>query len=260
MATHTAIITAEYNQFAEQYSQASEHLPSGRLEKAGVRAALGDCTGLCILDLGGGTGLHVGTAIDAGASRVDVVDISEGMLRVGKAKHASLDRVFWHIADVTQPLETQSLDILPPGSYDVVMGNWVMDHAGTDEALRGIWRNISAFVKTGGRFVGVRQLAVGSVDARFVNGQRKYGAVASDFETVEGGIEYTVTILTDPPFSFKGSARDDSMGMINTIPGEVGFAELELLKLETTDVVREDPAFWADFLEAPHFGVAFGRK
>lgn len=259
MTAHIAKVKADYNKVAALYSQ-YEDLPTARLEIAGVRAALGDCDGLCILDLGGGTGIHARTAIDAGASRVDVVDISEGMLRVGQSKHHFPDHIFWHVGDGTRPLEAQGLGILPPGSYDIVMGNWVMDSAGTDDGLRGLWRNIASYLKVDGRFVGVRQLEVGMFQPWVMAGEPKYGAASSDIVRVEGGVEHIVTLFTDPPCSFRASARDDSLRMINKIPEGVGFADLRLLKLETLDVVLENPSLWADFLESPFFGVVLGTK
>jgi SAM-dependent methyltransferase len=51
---------------------------------------LGDCTGLKVLDVGGGSGLHARKAIDAGATVVDVVDISPEMMRAGQEIETSL--------------------------------------------------------------------------------------------------------------------------------------------------------------------------
>lgn len=140
------------------------------------------------------------------------------------------------------------------------MGNWVMDSVGTDEELRGLWRNVAGYLKADGRFIRVRQLEVGMVLPWVMAGEPKYGAASSEVVRVDGGVEHIVTLFTDPPCSFRASARDDSMRMINKIPEEVDFGDLWLLDLKALDIVLENPRLWADFLEAPYFGVVLGRK
>jgi hypothetical protein len=39
-----------------------------------------------------------------------------------------------------------------------------------------------------------------------------------------------------------------------------GLGDLERLKAEDTEVVKEDEGFWADFLKAPCMGVFEARK
>lgn len=48
---------SQHNTIAAQYGTYDD-LPTSRLEAEIVRIALGDCTGLKILDLGGGTGIY----------------------------------------------------------------------------------------------------------------------------------------------------------------------------------------------------------
>ena len=47
----------DYDALAGTYDNYSL-LPSGQLESELIRLALGNCKGLSVLDLGGGTGLH----------------------------------------------------------------------------------------------------------------------------------------------------------------------------------------------------------
>lgn len=73
-----AISRAGYSQ--EQYlSQLDgyrqyDNVPWGILEHQLQESALGDCSGMTVLDLGGGQGLRARHAIDHGAIAVDVVD------------------------------------------------------------------------------------------------------------------------------------------------------------------------------------------
>lgn len=48
--------------------------PFATLEHQLHAAALGDCTGITVLDLGGGQGLRARQVVDQGAAAVDVVD------------------------------------------------------------------------------------------------------------------------------------------------------------------------------------------
>lgn len=49
-------------------------VPFAQLEHQLHAAALGDCTGITVLDLGGGQGLRARQVIEHGATAVDVVD------------------------------------------------------------------------------------------------------------------------------------------------------------------------------------------
>lgn len=62
-----------------------ENVPWGILEHQLQESALGDCSGMTVLDLGGGQGLRARQAIDHGAVAVDVVD-STRTLFISKAR------------------------------------------------------------------------------------------------------------------------------------------------------------------------------
>ncbi|RYO76584.1 hypothetical protein DL766_009708 [Monosporascus sp. MC13-8B] len=117
--------------------------PGGILEAQLLASALGDCTGLAVLDLGGGTGLRARQAVELGASHVDVVDVSPAMLCIGKQQtspeHGS--RIAWHEADVSKPLGDR---LQLRETYDLVMANWVMDSMGSLADLEGVWANVGA--------------------------------------------------------------------------------------------------------------------
>lgn len=55
-------------------------VPFATLEHQLHAAALGDCTGITVLDLGGGQGLRARQVIDHGAAVVDVVDCKMSLL------------------------------------------------------------------------------------------------------------------------------------------------------------------------------------
>lgn len=249
----------QYNSVAQQYDSV-EDLPCSKIEAELIRAALGDCTGLTVLDLGGGTGLHARRAIDdAKAAAVDVVDISSEMLRIGEGIEAKLgrqDRIRWLEADASRPLGEQIGEKLRPGGYDVVMANWVFDHATSMADLRAMWKNIAANLKPGGRFLGVR---VRSVQAEYMK-LGKYGATFSDLEEMPGGWKYRVGFLTNPPFEFGCTSMTETLEVVDKIPRELGLVDLAIVPPEETEVVKRDLELWADFVKEPNLAVVVARK
>ena len=256
---------AQYDGVATSYNSYDE-LPMARLEAELIRTALGDCTSLRILDLGGGTGTHARQAIAAGAVLVDVADISEGMMAEGKKMEAQTGRlpdggeIRWHVADAAKPLAEQegASGVLGAGQYDVVMANWVFDHAGTVEDLTGMWQNIVTGLKKGGRFVGIRVIGPGIYAKHVALGT--YGCKYEDIETIPNGFKCKVTLMTSPPFSFSGAALEDSYDMINNIPKELGMTDFQTVPTEDAEIVKKDPAFWKEHLDAPLFAVVTATK
>lgn len=122
----------QYDSVAEAYA-AWGHLPIAKLEQQLIAKAIGDCTGLTVLDLGGGNGQYARKAVEQGAKSVDVIDISPAMLQLGKQIEASSggeSKIRWFEGDVSKSLH--DLPLLPKG-YDVVMCNWVFDHATNEQ-------------------------------------------------------------------------------------------------------------------------------
>lgn len=72
-ASRGAYDKVQHENQANAYKQ-REEFPKDLLEHQLQDAALGDCKGLTVLDIGGGQGLRARQAIDYGAAAVDVVD------------------------------------------------------------------------------------------------------------------------------------------------------------------------------------------
>lgn len=131
-------------------------MPYGILETQLMASALGDCTGAHVLDLGGGTGLRARQALEAGAASVDVVDLSPEMVRVGEEETAETLPIRWFTADVSKPLDDENnhnghlLDAAIRESYDLVMANWVFDHARSIAELEGMWRWVPTYLDSVG--------------------------------------------------------------------------------------------------------------
>jgi len=249
----------QYNEMAAEYNDYAK-LPMARLEAELIRRALGDCTGLTVLDLGGGSGVHARQAVKAGARRVDVVDISDAMLQIGRdieAQSSDESRIRWLLADASKPLAEQGIDA-PVGEYDVAMANWVFDHAHNPEDLGGMWTNIATTLKPGGRFIGIRihiGQPTGSTEVA-----TKYGCSLTEFKDIPGGIGCTATLLTSPPFSFGATLMEDSYTLANEVPKRLGMVDFEVVPYADASVIGEDPDFWQDYVDAPFFLVLTAKK
>ncbi|OTB03198.1 hypothetical protein M426DRAFT_321987 [Hypoxylon sp. CI-4A] len=251
------VLKQQYGEHARSYNEDYPKSPYAILEAQLVESALGDCTGYTVLDLGGGEGSRAREAIDCGASIVDVVDVCPEMLSVGRRFTGSKygDHISWHEADVSKPLEHLPLRG-GHGTYDLVMANWVLDHASNIADLENMWRNISTYMKPGGRFVGVRS---GDPYARCAaNGE--YGITYKDFNPVPGGILFRFEVNSDPPMSFDASSWEVSYSGSTEMHEKHGLGEVEIEPYEDKETVRKDPEYWKVFLENPSMVVVKARK
>jgi predicted RNA methylase len=251
----------QYNEMAIEYNSYQE-LPVARLEAELIRTALGDCTGLAVLDLGGGSGSYARMAVRAGARQVDVVDISDAMMQIGKeieTKSSGQSRIRWLLADVTKPMADQGVDVLPPGQYDIAMANWLFDHAHTVNDLRGMWMNIATSLKPGGKFIGIRAVAPGIFAEHNVKAG-KYGCLRTEIRTIPGGLECTATLLTNPPFSVGVTLMEDSYNMTDAIPRQLGMMGFGTVPKLETEVVKRDLEFWREHLDEPEFAVVTATR
>ncbi|KAK3360618.1 S-adenosyl-L-methionine-dependent methyltransferase [Lasiosphaeria hispida] len=249
----------QYNEMATEYNGYAG-VPMARLEAELIRKALGDLTGLTVLDLGGGSGTHARQAVKAGARQVDVVDISDAMMQIGRDIEAESEegRIHWHLADVSKPIAEQGID-LPTGQYDIAMANWVFDHALNPDDLRGMWANIATSLKPGGSFVGIRVYAP-VVHTEYSTDTEKYGSRFTEIKEIPGGFKCVATLLTSPPFSFGLTPMEDSYTLANEIPKQLGMTDFKTVPDEDTKIVKEDPEFWKDHLQARSFVVMTARK
>jgi len=259
MATDTE--RKQYDGVATNYASVTD-LPCSKIEAQLILAALGDPTGLSVLDLGGGSGLHARRAIDAGAASVDVLDISVEMMRIGADIEKQLGRneskVRWIAADLARPLgEQDAAKELREGGYDIVMANWLFDHATSVEDLRAMWGNVVAYLKPGGKFLGVR---VQSIRAEYMKEEGKYGCTFTDIKEIPGGLSYKCNCLTQPPFSFDCTSMADSYTLADVIGKELGLVGFEVVKPEETEVAKGDVEFWKDFVGDPNLAVIVARK
>ncbi|KXJ86452.1 S-adenosyl-L-methionine-dependent methyltransferase [Microdochium bolleyi] len=259
----------DYDASATKYGDYTT-LPSGILEAQLVAVALGDCTGLKVLDLGGGSGVHARRAIGLGAQLVDVVDISEGMLEVGRDAERRLEdaspggtlldsgrkrgRIRYLQADVAQSLS--HLPLLGAGGYDVVMGNWIFSFADTLAMVGSILANITTYLRPGGRFVCVRDADPWSPALA----EGKYGGSCHDVRRIPGGVRYRCVLHSSPPLEFEGACLEAIYSGNTAVFEGAGLRDVRQVPYESAEVVRADRGFWGLFLEHPNLAVVHATK
>jgi ubiquinone/menaquinone biosynthesis C-methylase UbiE len=244
----------DYDSIADDYNDRYAPTLTGALEGQLIAAALGDLTGLTVLDLGGGSGTHARTAIEQGAVAVDIVDISPGMMKAAADTEKALGRNVMRFfeADVAKPLT--HLPLREDG-YDVVMANWVLDYAETPDLLEAMSRNTVGHLKSGGLFVGIRVANPHSKNLK----TGKYGVMLKRLEPIPGGVKYTVQVL-DPPLEIEAAALDVFCSGSHEVYEKAGLTDVEIIPYEAAAVVQKNPEFWNDFVEDPIFAVAKAVK
>ncbi|KAF2965108.1 hypothetical protein GQX73_g8441 [Xylaria multiplex] len=241
------IVQKEYNSEATSYdTYYTEESPMARFDLEIFISALGLVPGAVILDLGGGSGIKARLALDAGAAAVDVVDISEGMMREGEATEKKLNRdaIRWFEADISKPLD--HLPLHP--QYDIVMANWPLDHASNMAMLESMFQNISDYLKAGGRFLGIR-----TCDPRapaMTTGE--LGVVYKDFEEIPGGLKYRYTFGSSIPI--EAASMEATYSGSTEIYEKYGLVDVQIEPYENAQTVRDNPEVWEAFLKQP--GVA----
>ncbi|KAH7306011.1 methyltransferase-like protein [Stachybotrys elegans] len=259
-------VRMDYNTQATKYNDLFKS-PFGILETQLVAAAVSDdgfCEGASVLDIGGGTGMRARQVLALGAAKVDVVDISTEMVEVGKKDadnmldQESAVKLRWFLGDASSPLfGAQGIKGLQdPGTYDLVMANWMFDHVGDLATLEAIWRNIAAAVRPGGRFVGVR-----ASDPRapaMIDGL--YGPICHSFEEFPGGLNYRSIIPAEPPVHIKNCSLEISFSGSTELHEKHGFSDVETVKPELMEIVGADPEFWKVWVEQPGFEVVRARR
>jgi ubiquinone/menaquinone biosynthesis C-methylase UbiE len=244
----------DYDSIADDYNNRYAPTVTGALEGQLIEAALGDLTGLTVLDVGGGSGTHARTAVEQGAVAVDIIDVAPGMLKAAADTEKTLGRNVMRFfeADAGKPLT--HLPLREEG-YDVVMANWVLDYAGTPDLLEAMLRSAVGHLKSGGLFLGIR---VANPHSRNLK-SGKYGVMLQRLEPILGGVKYTVKVI-DPPIEIEASALDMICSGSPEVYEKAGLTHVEIIPYEVAGVVQKNPEFWKDFVEDPFFAVTKAVK
>jgi malonyl-CoA O-methyltransferase len=129
-----------YDRWAAVYDRDGNPLQA--LDDVHTPRAVGDVSGLRVVELGCGTGRHTLRLAAAGAA-VTAVDFSEGMLAEARSKPGA-DRANFVQHDLSKPLPFEN------GSFDLVFSALVLEHLAD---LDGFFAECARVVRHGGRVV-----------------------------------------------------------------------------------------------------------
>lgn len=114
--------------------------------------------------------------------------------------------VRWFEADLSKPHELAHVPLrFKEAGYDLVMANWLFDHAGNMEILDGMFQSVVAYLKPGGRYIGTRAFNTPRAPA-IVSGM--YGATYKNFEEIPGGLAYRYILHMDPPVQYDAASME----------------------------------------------------
>ncbi|KAK5112189.1 hypothetical protein LTR85_011622 [Meristemomyces frigidus] len=253
-ATKSRSSNTQYDNFAATYSNITD-LPGEVITENLLRRGLGNIEHLDILDLACGTGLHSRLAVNLGAKIVVGVDISREMLRIGQAAEEEASSppgtsgscIAYHQADCSEPLDHIGLQA---ESFDLVMANWLFNYSSTRTELENMWRNVSRYLKPGGRFVGVGEVHEVSLAVTRSEWAGIRGSVAGE---TEHATKVHIELLAEPVVAFDEYIlkRGD---WYRDVPVEVGMTDVTF----TPPSIEEVPEHcrqiqeWEDALAVPY--------
>lgn len=186
------------------------------------------------------------------------------MLQAGQRIEENLGRengsLQWFEADASRPEDLARLPLrYKEEGYDMVMANWLFDHAGSLDVLDGMMRSCVAYLKPGGRFIGTR-LYHSAVTPASENG--KYGVTHKVHKHVPGGVAFCYKFHVDPPVEFEAGALEVTYDprKMGEFHEKYGLVDTQVERLENASWIRSDPDYWKLFLEQPNFAVVKAKK
>ncbi|MFF3646954.1 class I SAM-dependent methyltransferase [Streptomyces sp. NPDC002564] len=140
----------QYDQSAAVYDDSLNVLTYAQhAEDPTYRSVIGDVTGLDVLDLGAGTGIWTRRLKQAGAGRVEGLEISPAMVAAARDKEASEPLgITYHVADAASGGRAEWA-----GQFDVVTGINVLHYSSSRDELAGMCTTAARALKPGGRLV-----------------------------------------------------------------------------------------------------------
>ncbi|KAJ9616146.1 hypothetical protein H2204_014037 [Knufia peltigerae] len=162
---------------------------------------LGNWKGASVLDLACGTGIGLREARKLGATKLVGIDISGEMIEVCKATTKDVDQFQLHVADCSQPLDHLKPG-LEPGSFDLIIGMWLLNYGESADQLQAFWANIAKYLKPSGKFVGIIQNQETFQPESMKT--LRYGAMESNLQPLPSGdgVKMHVEFDTQPKVEF----------------------------------------------------------
>ncbi|KAF7587450.1 hypothetical protein BBP40_007221 [Aspergillus hancockii] len=149
----------------------------GRIQLVALEILVGNVKELIVLELACDLGFFSKKAIEWGTSKVVGLDISPTMITTARACTTYDNRIDFHVADCSQPIDF--------GQFDIILAPWLLN------------------LKPGGRLAGISpNVHVLENMSAFPQGYRFGQELNVLGEAEDGGLEVQVTFHPSTPFSF----------------------------------------------------------
>jgi hypothetical protein len=162
-----------------------------------------------------------------------------------------------HAADCSKPLDHLGLEA---GSFDVVLGMWLLNYCPSSAELRGMLTNITKHLKPGGQFIGI--IENHDIPHPKCVTDFKYGAMESNVKELESGEGWSVHVAFQTVPKIEFDAFRMKPDILKAEAASAGLGEFSFIKPDWTDIKRvisegiggedgKDEAWWADLVEEP---------
>jgi toxoflavin synthase len=239
-------MTTQFDHLADLYERSMEVLPFRRsVEEPSVFVALGDVSGLRVLDLGCGSGLYTRLLARSEALTVTGLDESQGMIDYARRREAQEPLGVRYL--VHNARSTDTADSLG-GPYDLVLAVNVLPYAPTEQDLLQMCQTVRNALADGGRFV------TATLNPDFNTSAGYYEPYGFDLSTPNGaepqdgdpiGLHARIgdESIDVTPYYWSRAAHERALTA-------AGFTGITWHKPQVATGV--DPATFATYLETPH--------
>lgn len=234
--------TPEYDRLSRQY-QRSKGLPFRiHSEMPDHLALLGDVRGLDVLDLACGEGFYTRRIKQAGADRVEGVDLSAAMVELARDQEARDPLgIVYHVSPAEAFRSTRP--------FDVVAAAFLLNCAPDVAILRAMARSIADNLKPGGRFVATNSHLCDHPGADY----SPYAMAANIPEQLSDGEPYQITFPLDGGDSFSIVNYFYTKGIYESALRDAGLSNIHWHPptISGAGMAAFAPGFWDLYLSKP---------
>ncbi|HEY0603824.1 MAG TPA: methyltransferase domain-containing protein [Herpetosiphonaceae bacterium] len=237
-------MTDQYLKIAEDYDRTFARIAYRPfMEAFMLYRALGDVSGRSVLDVACGTGLYARQLRQRGAAPVVGVDISEEMIRVGRAHETVEDLGITYLVE-----DAAKMGVI--GHFDLAIAVYLLHYSPTEDVLRAMCRNIANNLKPDGRFLSYQ---FNPDVARTPGYYQKYGIGVQLPESLSDGDPFTFTLtigdVVTPPLqvfywstpTLEAALRDAGFSTVSWITPAVA----------PEGIAQFGQEHWQDMLDVP---------
>ncbi|HVF14922.1 MAG TPA: class I SAM-dependent methyltransferase [Acidimicrobiales bacterium] len=242
---------SQFDDFVRAY-ESDEYLPVRRhIEAHSFFRALGDVSGLSVLDVGCGAGLYTRLLRERGARQAVGLDAAENMITYARSREAEEGRGIQYVVD-------DVTNAAAHGPVDVVTAIYVLPYASDADSYCAMAKGIYDALQPGGRLVAMPLAPTVCYEPD--DYYRPYGFTLhpdrADHQGLESVPDFAPLRLRTVPeeIPLDVVAYHLSSATQEQLLWKVGFSSLTWHRPEASaeGIDRFGAAFWQDYLDRPH--------